>query len=123
MYYFIIFKIYYIILNSINIEEFYNTTTDELSKMVNYTASNKEYVFTNIINKIIKSFYDKKYFLTKYQMLNNIPFTFKDEQLKNDIINKYYYYDNFKDVNYKQKIQHKFNIELKSEHYLFKLFV
>ena len=47
-------------------------------------------------------------------MLNNIPFTFKDEQLKND---------NFKDVNYKQKIQHKFNIELKSEHYLFKLFV
>ena len=112
-----------IILNSINIEEFYNTTTGELSRMVNYTASNKEYVFTNIINKIIKSFYDKKYFLTKYQMLNNIPFTFKDEQLKNDIINKYYYYDNFKDVNYKQKIQHKFNIDLKSEQYLFKLFV
>lgn len=112
-----------IILNSINIEEFYNTTTDELSKMVNYTTSNKEYVFTNIIDKIIKSFYDKKYFLTKYQMLNNISFTFKDGQLKNDIINKYYYYDNFKDVNYKQKIQKKFNIELKSEQHLFKLFV
>ena len=35
----------------------------------------------------------------------------------------HYYYDNFKDVNYKHKIQHKFNIELKSEQYLFKLFV
>jgi hypothetical protein len=74
-----------IILNSINIEEFYNTTTDELSKMVNFTASNKEYVFTNIINKIIKSFYDKKYFLTKYQMLNNILFKIKHSFILNAV--------------------------------------
>jgi hypothetical protein len=74
-----------IILNSINIEEFYNTTTNELSRMVNYTASNKEYVFTNIINKIIKSFYDKKYFLTKYQMLNNIPFKIKHSFILNAV--------------------------------------
>jgi hypothetical protein len=74
-----------IILNSINIVEFYNTTTDELSKMVNFTASNKEYVFTNIINKIIKSFYDKKYFLTKYQILNNILFKIKHSFILNAV--------------------------------------
>jgi IS605 OrfB family transposase len=112
-----------IILTSVNIKQFSETIINNLKLLVNYNESNKEYVFTNIINKIIKSFYDKKYFLTRYQMLNNIPFTFNNEQLKNDIINKYYYYDTNKIVNYKYKIQKRFNIELKSEQYLFKLFV
>jgi len=112
-----------IILTSSNIKQFYETTINELEQLVSYNVINKEYVFINVVDKIIKSFYDKKYFLTKYQMMNNIPFTYKNSQLKDDIVSKYYYYDIFKKVNYKQKILKKFDIELKSEQYLFKLFV
>jgi len=112
-----------IILTSVNIEEFYKTTTNELIQLVAFNEINKEYVFTEVVNKIIKSFYDKKYFLMRYQMINKIPFTDEDEQLKTDITNKYYYFNTEKQVNYKQKIQTRFNVELKSEQYLFKLFV
>lgn len=112
-----------IILTSVNIEKFYKTTTNKLTQLVAFNEINKEYVFTEVVNKIIKSFYDKKYFLMRYQMINKIPFTDEDEQLKTDITNKYYYFNTEKQVNYKQKIQTRFNVELKSEQYLFKLFV
>lgn len=112
-----------IILTSTNIKQFYETTINELVHIVAFTEANKKFVFTDLVNKIIKSFYDKKYFLMRYQMINKIPFTFEDEQLKKDIINKYYYYDTIKTPDYKQKIQKRFNCELKSEQYLFKLFV
>ncbi len=112
-----------IVLSSTNIKQFYDTTINELDQYVNYNKSNKNYVFIDVVNRIVKSFYDKKYFLTRYQMLNNIPLTNEDEQLKIDISNKYYYFNTQKTINYKQKIQNKFNIELKSEQYLFKLFV
>jgi len=112
-----------IILTSTNIKQFYETTINELVQLVTFNETNKEYVFTDIVNKITKSFYDKKYFLMRYQMINKIPFTYENEQLKTDIVNKYYYFDTEKQVNYKQKIQERFNIELKSEQYLFKLFI
>jgi len=111
------------VLNSSNINNFYETIISELKHMVFYNSTNKEFVYINVVDRIIKSFYDKNYFLTKYQMINNIPFTYKNEQLKNDIINKYYYYDKLKTTNYKEEIQKMFKISLKSEQYLFKLFV
>ena len=110
-------------LTSTNIKQFCETTINELVQLVTFNETNKEYVFTDIVNKITKSFYDKKYFLMRYQMINKIPFTYENEQLKKDIVNKYYYFDTEKQVNYKQKIQERFNIELKSEQYLFKLFI
>jgi IS605 OrfB family transposase len=110
-------------LTSTNIKQFCETTINELVQLVTFNETNKEYVFTDIVNKITKSFYDKKYFLMRYQMINKIPFTYENEQLKKDIVNKYYYFDTEKQVNYKKKIQERFNIELKSEQYLFKLFI
>lgn len=112
-----------IILNSYNIKQFYKETTKELNNKVSYNVSNKEYVFTNIIDRIIKSFYNKKYFLTRYQMLNHIKCTFNDEQLINDIKDNYYYYDNFKYINYKKKIESDFKVVLDSDQYIFKKFV
>ena len=112
-----------VVLTSTNIKQFYETTTNELKQFVTYNELNKEFVFTNVINKIIKSFYDKKYFLTRYQIINKIPLTYVNEQLKTDISNKYYYYDNIENIDYKHKIQKRFTNELKSEQYLFKLFV
>jgi len=112
-----------IILNSFNIKQFYKETTKELNNKVSYNISNKEYVFTNIIDRIIKSFYNKKYFLTRYQMLNHIKCTFNDEQLINDIKDNYYYYDNFKYINYKKKIESDFKVVLDSDQYIFKKFV
>jgi len=112
-----------LILTSANIEAFYETTTNELNHLVSYNQTNKKYVFTDVVDKIIKSFYNKKYFLIKYQMRNKIPFTYNSEQLKTDIEKGYYYYDNEKTINYKQKIQKEFKVKFISEQYLFKLFV
>jgi IS605 OrfB family transposase len=112
-----------IILTSTNIKQFYETTINDLKQLVTFNELNKEFVFKNVVDRIIKSFYDKKYFLMRYQMINKIPFTYKDDQLKTDIVNKYYYFDTEKHVNYKEKIQKRFKCELKSEQYLFKLFV
>ena len=112
-----------LILTSTNIEDFYETITNELKHIVNYNQANKEYVFTDIVDRVIKSFYNKKYFKTKYQMINKIPFTYNSEQLKTDIENGFYYYDNKKPINYKEKIKKKFKVKLISEQYLFKLFV
>jgi putative transposase len=112
-----------LILTSTNIKQFYKKITEDLVNIVNFNETNKKYVFIDIVDRIIKSFYNKTYFLTKYQMNKHIPFTYNSDQLKNDIINGYYYYDTSKTINYKQKIQKKFQIELKSEQYLFKLFV
>ncbi len=112
-----------LILTSANIEDFYKTTTNELEHLVNYNQTNKNYVFIDIVDRIIKSFYNKTYFKTKKQMIKKIPFTYNSEQLKTDIENNFYYYDNKKQVNYKKKLKEKFKIELISEQYLFKLFV
>jgi len=112
-----------LILTSANIEDFYETTTNELNHLVSYNQTNKKYVYTDVVDKIIKSFYNKKYFLIKYQMRNKIPFTYNSEQLKTDIEKGYYYYDNEKTINYKQKIQKEFKVKFISEQYLFKLFV
>lgn len=116
-------KIAKVILNSSNIKKIYDDIIIELQPKVNFNLNNKEYVFTDVVHRIIKSFYDNKYFLSRYEMLNNIPLTDDDDQLKNDIVNKYYYFNTFKTINYKRKIQKEFTVELKSERYLFKLFV
>ncbi len=117
------FKATNLILTSTNIENFYETTTNELKHLVNYNQTNKKYVFTDVVDRIIKSFYNKTYFKTKYQMTKKIPFTYNSDQLKADIENGFYYYDNKKPINYKEKLKKKFKIELISEQYLFKLFV
>jgi hypothetical protein len=116
-------KIKGIILNSSNIKQIQDDIINELSNLVEYDTNNKNIVFTNIIERILKSFYDKIYFLTKYQLLHNISFTFKDTILENDIKNNNYYFDNIKYVNYKKKIQKRFNSELLSNQYIFKKFV
>lgn len=112
-----------IILNSSNIEQFYYDITNELTNKVNYDNDNKEYVFTAVIDRIIKSFYNKKYFLTKHQMLNHIKFTYYDEQLIADIKNNNYYYDNLVNINYKKKIENNFDVLLDSDQFIFKTFV
>ncbi len=53
-----------LILTSANIEDFYKTTTNELEHLVNYNQTNKNYVFIDIVDRIIKSFYNKTYFKT-----------------------------------------------------------
>ena len=47
-----------IILNNLNINTIRKTVIDEL-KYINYTLENKQIVFDDIIDRIIKSFYDK----------------------------------------------------------------
>ena len=110
-----------IILNNLNINTIRKTVIDEL-KYINYTLENKQIVFDDIIDRIIRSFYDKKYFLTRYQMLNHIKFTFNDEILIENIKNNEYYYDE-KNISYKTKILKELNIKLKSNQYIFKKFV
>jgi IS605 OrfB family transposase len=123
-------KLNNIILNSSNIKLYYNKITDELKNICHYDSANKEFVFTNIIDRIIKSFYDKKYFYTRYQMLNHINLTYNDSQLINDIKNNNYYYETINDINYKIKIETDFSNIMpkdktlfKSDQYIFKLFV
>lgn len=116
-------KLNNIILNSSNIEQYYNEITDELKNICIYDSNNKEFVFTNIIDRIIKSFYDKKYFYTRYQMLNHINITYTDIQLLDDIKNDNYYYKNINEINYKIKIETNFNINIESDQYIFKMFV
>ena len=122
-------KLNNIILNSSNIKQYHDEIITELTDKVKFDSNNKDIVFTDIINRIIKSFYDKKYFLSKYQMINHINLTFNDSQLLTDIKNNQYYYDNISKINYKEKIETEFKdifIEdkiFKSDQYIFKKFV
>jgi hypothetical protein len=79
-----------IILNSSNIKFYINKIINSLKKIITYDKNNKKLIFTDIIINIIKSFYNKTYFRTKYEMLNHIPFTINDEILINDIKNDNY---------------------------------
>jgi putative transposase len=115
-------KLNNIILNSTNIKSFHKIIINELKNIITYNETNKKLVFLDIVNKIIKSFYDKKYFLSKYQINNHIRLTFNDEQLKEDIKKNNYYYDK-QNISYKNKIETEFNIKFHSEQYLFKSFV
>lgn len=116
-------KIGNVILNSQNIKLYYDEIIDELNRLITYDYKNKNIVFINIVDKIFKSFYDKKYFLTRYQLLNHIKFTFNDAQLIDDIKKKNYYYDKEVKVNYKKKVETEFKVSLKSDQYIFKVFV
>ena len=116
-------KLNNIVLNSNNINKYYSDITDELRLKCIFNNENKEFVFTNIIDKIIKSFYDKKYFLIKYQMLNHINYSYYNKQLIDDIKNDNYYYNNIK-INYKTLIHEKYGDNIfKSDQFIFKTFV
>ena len=101
-----------IILNSKNIEDYQKIIIKELKNIINYDKSNRNLVFIDIVKKIIKSFYNKKFFLCKYQISNHIPLTFYDEQLLEDIKNNNYYYDSIKIINYKNEINKKFSLPI-----------
>jgi IS605 OrfB family transposase len=116
-------KIGKIVLNSSNIKQIHHDLIDELNNIIEYDESNRYFVFENIVEKIIKSFYDKNYFLIRYQLINKIPLKFKDGDLINDIKNNNYYFEKLKYVNYKNKIQNRFNVDLLSNQYIFKKFV
>jgi IS605 OrfB family transposase len=123
-------KLVGIVLNNSNIESFYDSITNELKNIVEFNEINKNFVFTNIINKIIKSFYNKNYFLCKYQIKNHIPLTVNNIQLIKDIKNNNYWYDfNKIIINYKEKIEEEFKNILKdkyklpSNQYIFKCLV
>lgn len=104
-----------IILNSKNIEDYQKIIIKELKNIIKYDKSNKNLVFIDIVKKIIKSFYNKKLFLCKYQISNHIPLTFYDEQLIEDIKNNNYYYDSIKSINYKNEINKKFSLPIKEK--------
>jgi len=114
---------YNIILNSSNIKSFNDTVINELYNKITFNSKNKEFVFIDIINRIIKSFYDKAYFLLKYQLLNHIKLSFYDNQLIDDIKNNNYWYDNLIVINYKEKIENEFELYLKSDQFIYKTFV
>jgi len=115
-------KLVDVVLHSNNIKQYYDNIVNELYNIIQPSEDNKKLIFTNVINKIFKSFYDKKYFLTRYQMLNHIALTYNDTCLINDIKNNIYVYNN-KKKSYKKKIEKKFKVDLISNQFLFKKFV
>ena len=109
-----------IILNSSNIKFYINKIINSLKKIITYDKNNKKLIFTDIIINIIKSFYNKTYFRTKYEMLNHIPFTINDETLINDIKNDNYLFSKKTETFYENDYTY---LNLKSEQYLFKICV
>jgi len=111
-----------IILNNFNIETFINKIKVDIKKIIKYDKTNKFIVFTNIINKIIRYFYNKNYYKTRNELINHKKLTIIDKELINNVKqDKYYYTDN--NINYKQKIEDEFEISMKSDQYLFKMYV
>jgi IS605 OrfB family transposase len=115
-------KLNNVILNSKNIKNYQKIIFKELKNIIKYDNTNKHLVFIDIVKRIIKSFYDKKYFLCKYQTNNHIPLTFYNVQLLEDIKNDNYYYHNNNIINYKNEINNDF-IVINSDQYIFKCFV
>ena len=123
-------KLNNIILNNENIDNYQKIIIKELKKIIKYDKTNKNLVFIDIVKRIIKSFYDKKYFLCKYQIINHVPLSFHNKQLLEDIKNNNYYYDFIKNINYKNEINNNFLSLTKnnkpiidSDQYIFKCFV
>jgi len=60
-----------------------------------------EFEYDRIIENILKSFYDKVYFKTKYEMMKKIPLTFVNNEMIECVKNNQYLFekkDNFKEI-------------------------
>ena len=111
-----------IILNNSNIEQFIIDIYKNVKKLVVYDKYNKYLVLTYLIDKIIKYFYNKNYYKVKNELINHKPLTIYDKELIDNVKqDKYYFEDTYE--NYKTKLKIEYDIELKSDQYLFKMFV
>lgn len=109
-----------IVLNNSNIDEFIQDSINYFNKKnIEFNKNNKNIVVDNIVMKIVKYFYDKCYFRMRNELINKKPFTIINEELKQNIINNDYYFED-KNINYKDKIMTEFNIKIKSDQTLFK---
>lgn len=109
------------ILQSNNIVKYEKALYDIVSKFCIFDDNNKWFVLDYNFNKILKSFYNKTYFLTKDQMLNHKPLTFNDPILINDIKNDNYYFKTEKFS--KKNIPNKNKIKIKSDQGIFKILI
>ena len=92
-------------------------TTDLLSnKNIKITLTTKYELFDSIIDNIMNSLYNKNYFLTEYQIQNNIPVTINNNNLITSVKNNKYLLNDSKSntINYKTIIEGIFEEKLKS---------
>ena len=101
------------ILNSYNTQYYINKIIVGLKNLLTYDETNKKLVFIDVVINIIKSFYNKTYFKTRYDLLNHKPLMFNDSILIDDIKKNNYFFKN-------KKIEKDEDIVSKSEQYVFK---
>ena len=99
-----------IVINNHNYDKFKNTVTKMLSKnkKLKFNNNNKFELFTSIIDRIIKSIYIKHFCKTKYEILNKIPISIKDNELIKNVMDNDFLFKkntNIKKENYKLKIE------------------
>lgn len=86
---------------------------------IKITLETKYELFDSIIETILKSLYNKNYFLTKYQIRNKIPVTINNYNLITSVKNNKYLFDTNnttnKTFNYKPVIEKLFEQKLKSD--------
>jgi putative transposase len=105
-----------IILTTLNIEEYKTNIINELQNKIEYNDSNKKIVFTDIIEKIIKSKYHRQFITTKDELLSHKKLTYNNDVLINEVKANKYYYETFSKVNeYIEKIEKLLNITRNKE--------
>ena len=74
------------------------------NKKVIYNDENKQEVVIDIIDRILKSFYNKNYYRTKNELINKKPITIQNNRFIEQVKNEKYIIKQKKYINYKQKI-------------------
>ena len=83
-----------------------------LKKNLVYNHKNYKLVFIGIVGKILKSFYDRNFFQTKYELINKKKIQIKDEYFINQVKNGDYL---FGTETCKKMIKSRLNIELTTD--------
>lgn len=80
------------------------------NKLIKYDETNENYVYINVIDRILRSFYNKNYFYVKNCLLNHKPYKNIDDIFVKQVKNEQYILKEKKD-NFKSKLAEKYDIK------------
>ena len=103
-----------IVLNNKNFNVYKTQITNHLSGLIKFDLINKNFVFSDIVNNILRSFYNKNYFKLKNEIIQKKPFSVNDLELIKNVKENDYLFET-KQINYKKLIKSELFLELLSD--------
>jgi hypothetical protein len=103
------------LITNFNFEEMKKLFLKKTEKLVSFNNDNKVIVFIDVLHKILQNMYNKVFYKTKYEMINNIPFTYNiSKQYINLIKNNKNLFNTMSNIYYKIK---EFGIHYSEQYY------